>query len=197
MQPPLTPIGDAIALAELSLFTRTQLRGTLTLDYIFDVADWNRIKAKNLIIIGGPKYNDACTEALLKIDRTIPYQFARIRVSKEQWRLDDIEFKKFVGQAENADRDSHLKVTCLDTSDFSTVLWLRNPYDQRKQILLVGGLSTLSTTAAMRWLLRQRGWSWLWYWLKYDGFQVLLSCEVVDPITVTKEHVERLEGFEL
>lgn len=186
-QPPLTPIGDALALSELLHHADSNFRAKLTLSYIFDDADWNRIRAKNLIIIGGPKYNVAAREVLSKLENNLKYQTARLQVPRDQWQREDLNLKKFVL---NPNEDVGVKeygLSTSDTVDYASVVWARNPFNQDARILVVNGLTTLSTLAAMRWLVSAWGWSWVHNMIGGQGVQIMLTCNAIDPITVTTQ----------
>jgi hypothetical protein len=171
-QPPLTPLGDAIALADFLRFFKRRLRTDPIVVSAQSQEAFDRVKHHNLLVIGGPKYNFGAQALLADLDERLPYQFRRLRPRVEApFQADDPEMKRFVGRT--SDAPAFTSDPTKDR-DYGCVVMTTNPYNEQRRILLVAGLSTLTTIAGSAWL--QKTHPRLWLRSRANGFQAIVSC---------------------
>lgn len=190
-QPPLTPIGDAIALSQLLHFLRTETESGLKVSSVQSVVEFDRIKDHNLLIIGGPKYNTPCSLLLTQLDPHLPYQYMRL-VSPQRRRAEDSHLKRFHSRV-NGQPD----LTCSphDDIDFGMILVCRNPYNHDAFVICAGGLSTLSTIACAKWLTKMSLHDTIKARQAGTGLQIIVKCRSVDAARVTGVTTERRALF--
>jgi hypothetical protein len=142
--------------------------------------------SKDLIIIGGPKYNLASKLILSKLheNKLVPFQFARI-VLQEPDTGDSL--KRFIRVF---DRIPSERTECLISNDHEyfdtgTVIYTKNPYSVKGRVLLFAGMSSFSTLIASYFLSKPQLFLFLLYSrLRYiKGFQIIF-------------HVKRINDFE-
>lgn len=183
-QPPLTPLGDAVTLADFLRFLKRRLKAEPTVVSVQNQDAFEAYKHRNLLVIGGPKYNYGAQALLLELDARLPYQFRRLRpLVTEPYQADDPHLKKFVGVTEHAavyesDPDNN--------ADFGCVVMAENPYNEKRRVLIVGGLSTLATIGAGEWL--QGTHPKLWWRARRTGFEAIVGCRTSGITRVS--HVE-------
>lgn len=172
-QPPLTPLADAIMLGEFLRFFRRRLKADPLVVSASTAPLFDQVKHRNLLIIGGPKYNFAAYSVLVELDDRLPYQFRRLRPREPQpYQVHDSELKRFVGRAgapafiTEPDRDR----------DYGCVVVTTNPYNEERSVVVVAGLSTLATLAAGTWLQKRHPGLWLQGRYRHDGFQAIVGC---------------------
>ncbi|HEY0738264.1 MAG TPA: hypothetical protein VGD69_25325 [Herpetosiphonaceae bacterium] len=184
-QPQLTPICDAMTLADFLNYFRSECKSNPQIVSINDKNDFDVIKDHNLLIIGGPKYNIAALEFLKEIDTELVYQFKRIRDLSER-KTNDSELKSFVSNS-----PEHQTVYCRadDEIDYGCVVLRNSPYVSGKLVMIVGGLSTLATLAAANWIRTRRFYFWLRSWRASKGFQAIIKCRSIDRVKVSNIEV--------
>lgn len=140
------PLGDALALSKV-LFIITGLRKKNKKDYFIvnNPNTWDRNKLDNLIIIGGPMYNQAARCILKEISSKLPYQFKR--VIDENYNDVDIKYKSLICQR---NKGIQISVTEHLDNDYGTLIVVRNPYNIKKWVILIAGLSPTSTYGAIK-----------------------------------------------
>ncbi len=181
-QPQLTPIGDAIVLADFLHYFREKLGKTPKVLSVHNISEFDAIKDQNMLLIGGPKYNIACNQFLTEIDNELEYQFKRIRVPSERRRANDPELKMLVSRA---GQDKDFICDGSNECDYGMVVVRQNPYAKNKTIITVGGLSPMSTIAAANWIRRASFIKWLIKVKLSNGFQAILRCRAVDTVRVS------------
>ena len=180
-QPPLTPFGDALSLAHMVNFLRTHLRAEPLVTSIQSEGDLDRFKDQNLLIIGGPKYNLGAATFLRVLDSDLVYQYRRIREPTDR-RKDDLDMKVFVGLPPKFE---HFQVGLANEMDYGMVVIAPNPFNSRRMVVLLGGLSPLSTLAASKWILSASAIQLFSLRDRSVGIQVVVSCRDVDSFRVT------------
>ena len=190
VQPPLTPIGDALVLGEFLKMFRSDLRLDPLVVSAPSHASLDGIRHRNLLIIGGPKYNVAAEECLSELDELLPYQFRRLRPRVGKRELIDSDMKKFVGRADLPE----LVQDATQERDYGAVVMATNPFDHDKKVLIVAGLSNISTTAPFHWMLRQRARFWIRA-ARSGGFEAVVRCRNMSPTRVSNVEVVHLQFF--
>lgn len=180
-QPQLTPICDAMVLADFLNFLRSECKSNPQIVSVNGKADFDIIKDHNLLIIGGPKYNIAAFEFLKEIDKELIYQFRRIREPEPTTPIDP-NLKCFASSS-----NDYYNIQCRsdDEFDYGMVVLRKSPYISGKHVLVVGGLSTLATLAAANWLRTRKFYFWLNSQRKYPGFQAVIKCRSIDRVKVS------------
>ena len=180
-QSPLTPMGDALALGEVVRLMRAHRYPAPEVVSAQSSQALDRVKHQNLLIIGGPKYNFAAQQCLTQLDNILPYQFRRLRPKQQAKRtIRDVDLKRFVGSSDLPD----VVPDASQDLDFGMALLARNPYNDDKQVLIIGGLSGLSTLAAFLWLQKSRPIFWLRL-RRRKGFQAIVQCRSVATTRVS------------
>jgi hypothetical protein len=171
--PPLTPLDDAIMLGEFLRFFRRRLKADPLVVSAASPALFDQIRHHNLLIIGGPKYNFAAHSVLTELDSRLPYQFRRLRPREQQpYPVHDSEMKRFVGRTPE---DAFVAEPDRDR-DYGCVVATTNPYNEARSVVVVAGLSTLSTLGAGTWLQKRHPGLWLKGRFRHDGFQAIVGC---------------------
>jgi hypothetical protein len=180
-QPQLTPICDAMALADFLNFFRSECKANPQIVSVNSKSDFDLIKDNNLLIIGGPKYNIAALEFLKEIDSELIYQFKRIR-QQYQFKANDPDLKFFVS---NAPQYSNLQCKSDDEIDYGTIVIYNSPYVSAKKIVLIAGLSTLSSLAGANWIRTRPFHFWLRLNRQQKGAQIIIKCRSIDRVKVS------------
>lgn len=180
-QPQLTPICDAMALADFLNFFRSQCKANPQIVSVNSKADFDLIKDNNLLIIGGPKYNIAALEFLKEIDGELIYQFKRIR-QQYQLQANDPDLKFFVS---NDPQHPNLQCKSDDEIDYGTIIIHNSPYVSAKKIVLIAGLSTLSSLAGANWIRARPFHFWLKLHWQHRGLQAIIRCRSIDRVKVS------------
>jgi hypothetical protein len=181
-QPPLTPIGDAIVLGDFLRTFRKRLRADPAVVSVQDSDSFDRLKHRNLLIIGGPKYNFAAQACLEELDESLPYQFRRLRPKTPNRQVEDPEMKRFVGRDRSVGPDIVL-VPERDL-DYGCAVMSKNPYNDQRKVFIVAGLSNLSTMGVSEWLRRGRPLFWIRTFMT-KGFEVIVECRDIGPTRVS------------
>jgi hypothetical protein len=191
-QPPLTPIGDALALAELMRFIgRRAHRPAVTA--AANTAVFDRLKRQNLLIIGGPKYNRPCFSILAELNEAVLYQFMRVEAGSHKRARQDVDMKRLIARPGSGLPD--LSPDSQSELDFGCTIVSRNPYNRRRRVVVVGGLSTLSTVAATTWLLRPHAALWWRTRIRARGFQAIITSRAVTSTTAANIRLHVLHYF--
>lgn len=179
----LAPVGDALALAEISDHLRHGYKSSPQVASVQSEADYDRLKSGNLLIIGGPKYNNAARFFLTEMDHSLVFQFQRIRDNlKHIEPPDELKYKQIV----SAD-PSHANYALSDNSDveYGMGIIAKNPHNKEKFIICMSGLNQMSTLAISRWITKISGTKLLKHFKSSVGIQIIISCSVTDNVTVT------------
>jgi hypothetical protein len=182
-QPPLTPLVDAIMLGEFLRFFRRRLRADPLVVSASTAALFDQIKHRNLLVIGGPKYNYAAYAVLRELDDRLPYQFRRLRPYERQpYQVHDLDLKRFVGRT--SDDAAFVSEPDRDR-DYGCVVVTTNPYNEERNVVVVAGLSTLATLAAGMWLQKRQPGLWIRGRFRHDGFQAIVGCRNIATTRVS------------
>jgi hypothetical protein len=181
-QPQLTPMCDAIALGDFLHYFRGTFKTEPEVVSIAEESDFDRIKHRNVLVIGGPKYNLACVALLKEIDSELPYQFKRFRVQSERI-IRDPDLKQFVSN--EADLPP---LACLanDEWDFGSVVLRKGLFQSNRSVLVVAGLSTLATLGSANWIRSRRFPFWIRNGLSSRGFEVIIKCRTLSSVRVAQ-----------
>jgi hypothetical protein len=159
------PLGDALALSKIfEVLNKYKDKNEL------QPSNWeDNIKNQNLVFVGGPMYNIGTRYILENIEGKIHYQFKRI-VDKD-YNTIDIKFKSFIKKKHSGydiKIDKDLKV------DYGTLIVIKNPWNSQKWIVLVAGLSPISTLGAIESLNKISYFKALK--LRKKEFQFIIKC---------------------
>lgn len=191
-QPPLTPLGDALALGQFLRFLKIRhRRASHRVVSAQNSSTFDRIRHNNLLVIGGPKYNHGAESILIELDDILPYQFRRLR-PRENVRLPvDLEMKRFVG-IDKTKRTPFVLNPERDR-DYACLVVAANPFNEDSLVLVAAGLSSISTLAAAECIhkIPRR----LWYRLRFRhvGFQIIVSCTSTDIVRATNIRIESIK----
>jgi hypothetical protein len=186
-QPPLTPLGDAITLADFLRYFKRRFKADPIVVSAQTPETFDRVKHQNLLVIGGPKYNFGAHSLLLDLDPRLPYQFRRLRpLESGPLAAVDPEMKRFVG--DSPDAPQFISDPARDR-DYGCVIMAPNPYNEERKVLVVAGLSTLATLGASAWL--QRTHPGLWFRARRRGFETIVSCRTSGITRVSHVKPER------
>lgn len=177
----MVPLGEALALADLLNRFRVSFKASPKVVSVQSQQDFDLVKAENLILIGGPKYNLASKFFLTDIDSTLKFQFKRIVAENIVDQL-NINLKQFIS------RDSRFPNYSLASDgghQYATVIIMRNPYNRNNFIVCLGGLNQMSTLAASRWITCLKGFVLLKALWRGSGLQAIIECDVTDNVSVT------------
>lgn len=181
-QPQLTPICDAIVLGDFLHFLRAAFKAEPEVVSLPQESDFDRIKHRNVLIVGGPKYNLACMSFLKEIDSELPYQFKRIRVQGQRVS-NDPDLKQFVSNESDL---PPLGCNSADEWDFGCVVLRKGLFQADRSVLVVAGLSTLATLGAANWIRSRRFPFWIRNSVGSSGFEIIVKCRTLSAVRVAQ-----------
>lgn len=141
---------------------------------------FDKLKDKNLFIIGGPKYNEAAWRFLTEIKDELLYVPRRLLPGAE--KLNEQEMKVFVG------RDTkYPNLTCDFEHEIQPVMIVlrKDLYAEKKWVLLVAGLQQEGSLAGIEWLTTRPASFWWCAIRTQKGFQAMLQFRVINQYKVS------------
>lgn len=143
-------------------------------------SDFDRIKDKNLLILGGSKYNDVAGRFLNEIRNELFYIFRRLLPGAE--KLSEHELKVFAG------RDANYPDLTYDFESETqpvTIILRKGLYAEGKSVLLVAGLRQEGSMAGIDWLITRPTSFWRRAAKAEKGFQAMIRCRVISQDKVS------------
>lgn len=139
-----------------------------------DATLFDRNKNKNILILGGPKHNEASDRFLREIQGELFWRPMRILPGTE--KLGEQEKKVFVGRNSNY---PNFTFNFQTGEEPAIIILKRDIYAKGKYVLLIAGLSQESTLAGVQWILSQPASFWLSLRRQGGGFQAIILCRVL------------------
>lgn len=102
----------------------------------------------------------------------LPYQFRRLRPETSERTVEDPELKRFVARTPET---SFASEPGRDI-DYGCAILAPNPYNENRKVLILAGLTTLSTLGVSQWLQQGRPLMWIRARL-LDGFEAIVQCQ--------------------
>jgi len=180
----LIPLAEARALVETLENVSLRVRANPPMSSVETEDDFRALKGKNLIVVGGPRFNAACRFLLVRLGPRLRFQFRRlIDTSIPQ---DDPSLKRFVDRSREP---ISLELPQAGDREYGMLVFVRNPFQPDSLVVCAAGLNQLSTLAAVRYAFKIRGWRLLRAFIRGDGVQFMLSCDVQDGQTLSNIHI--------
>jgi len=168
------PLGDAMALDKICNYLSYAKRPYV----IHPGANYKYENSGNdVICIGGPRHNQASREILNHLGSRIHYQFARM-ITKG-YESDGIDLKRFVDQKNNG--SSILVPIDLET-DYGTIISAKKHPEDSNRILIIAGMSPLSTWGAVQWMMNGSHLSQLFK--RLSAIQFMIKCSYKDEFNI-------------
>lgn len=180
--PSLLLRGEVAGLGEMLHFFRAHCKATPRILSLQNKAGFDAVKDRNLLIIGGPKYNMAAKDFLQEISSELPYQFKRL-LQHDRIKTNDPELKTFVGRNANYPDYTY---NFQEETQYATIIFRKNLYASGRDILFIGGLSSAATLAGITWTLSRPLHFWLQTRKQRKGFQALIKCRVIGQTQASK-----------
>lgn len=180
--PYLLPLGEVVAIGELLHFFRSQCKTDPPIVSARDEVDFDNIKANNLLILGGSKYNNAARLILQEISEELYYIPMRA-LQSEVVRSNDPELKVFMGK--NNDYPNFTYTFQKDVQ-YATIIFRKDLYVVGKSVLVVAGLSSVSSLAGVNWVLSRPFSFWQRARKQRKGFQAIIKCRVIGQAQPSK-----------
>jgi hypothetical protein len=189
--PPLTPMGDAVSLLRIVDFLTYRIRGTTDIVSAPTEDQFLSLRSKNLVIVGGPKYNTAAAQVLSELGPSLPYQFKRM-VTPAARSVDDGEMKRIV-----ACRPGLTDIVMLfdDEYDYGMIIVAKSPYATGRYVVVAAGLGTHGSLAATTYLLEARGLDLMRALWNPSGLQLIVRGRAIDPMRVSDIQLLFKRGF--
>src|SRR6185312_3087814 len=147
---------------------------------INNAADFDRVKDKNILILGGTKYNAPAKQFLQEIRGELFYIPKRLLDNVAN--LTEHELKVFAG------RDAGYPDLTYDFQKEiqpATIILRKGLYAENRAVLLIAGIGQESTLAGVVWLLSRPFSFWIRAGRQCKGFQAMLTCRVLSQYKVS------------
>ncbi len=174
--------GEVVALGDLLHFFRDRCKVDPQVASVRDTPDFDRIKDRNLFLVGGPKYNLAAKKFLQEVDPELYYQCKRLLPDRDI-HATDRDLKVFIGRTADYPNFTY---DLKQEIQYATIILRKDLYTAGKSVLCAAGLSNISTFAAVDWLLSRPPSFWFRVRRQQKGFQAIIKCRVLDHAKVSK-----------
>ena len=143
-------------------------------------ADFDTMRDRNILIVGGSRYNEVARRFMQEIKGELFYVPRRLLGNAA--KLAEHELRFFIGRDASYPDFTY---SFQEEAQPATVILRKDLYAEGQTVLLVAGISQESTLAGVTWVLSRPACFWMRVRRYRKGFQAIIRCRVISQYKVS------------